>query len=88
MQYADYYRWPYVTVFDSWPDLIEKLQTLDLKKISESMKAFNKIRQAYVLDNWCKIIRSLPKDQPIPSSYEESLKYFDMTSVQIYNKNK
>lgn len=85
LQFADYYRWPYVTVFDSWPDLIQKLQTLDLRKLSDSMRAFNKIRQGYVLDNWCRLLKSLPQEQPIPTSYDEALEYFNMSSIQIFN---
>lgn len=84
MQFADYFRWPYVTVFNSWSDLIVKLKTVDLKKISNSMKEYNKLRQAFMLDNWCRILKSLPKEQPIPKSYQEALSYFNMTTVQIY----
>lgn len=86
IQFADYYRWPFVTVFDSWTDLIEKLLSADLRQISDSMKEFNKIRQAYVLDNWCRIIRDIPpaEDQPISDSFQSALSYFDMNNVQTY----
>ena len=84
LQYADYYRWPFVTVFNSTEDLIEKLESVNLKQISNSMSEFNKVRQAYVLDNWCRIIKSVPKVQPIPNSYDEALSYFNMKTVQIY----
>jgi len=50
------------------------------------MKEYNKVRQAYALDNWCRIIKSLPKEQPIPNSYEEALSYFRMESVENYKK--
>ncbi len=38
LQYADYYQWPFVTVFDSYEDLFTKLKNVDLKRISEKMK--------------------------------------------------
>jgi hypothetical protein len=85
LQFADYYQWPFVTVFESWSHLFELLQTLDLRRISESMRAFNRVRQAYALDDWCRIIKSLPSEQPIPDSYEEALRYFNMSSVQMYS---
>ena len=86
IQFADYYRWPFVTVFNSWSDLIEKLLSADLRQISGSMKEFNKIRQAYVLDNWCRIIRNISpaEDQSIPDSFQSALSYFDMKNVQVY----
>lgn len=48
------------------------------------MRDFNKVRQGYVLDNWCRVIKSIPKYQPIPKNFEEALSYFNMTTVQIY----
>jgi hypothetical protein len=61
VQYADYYQWPFVTVFDSVEDLFFKLKTLDLKQISENMRKFNKYRETDLLDKWCKILRNLPE---------------------------
>jgi len=83
--YADYFQWPYVTVFESWEDLINKLKTLDLKKISDSMKEFNKIREADLLNNWCKILKTKDKTASIPKSYEEALKYFNTDKFQVLN---
>jgi len=79
LQYADYYQWPFVTVFDDWKDLINKLKTLDLKQISKNMERFNQYRESDLLDNWCKIIRKLPDVQKIPDSYEEGIRYFNMS---------
>ena len=84
LKYADYFQWPYVTVFDNYDDLIEKLNTVDLKKISEKMKAYNKIKETDLLDNWCQIIKKTPKFQSIPSNYNEAMNYFNLTNVQIY----
>ena len=84
LKYADFFQWPYVTVFDDFDDLIQKLKTVDLKKISEKMKAYNKIKETDLLDNWCQIIKKTQKFQPIPNSYKEALDYFNITHVQIY----
>ncbi len=79
LQYADYYQWPFVTVFDDWKDLINKLKRLNLKKISQNMGKFNQYRESDLLDNWCKIIRKLPDVQNIPNNYEEGFNYFNMS---------
>ncbi len=79
VQYADYYQWPFVTVFDSVEDLFNKLKTLDLKQISENMRKFNKYRETDLLDNWCKILKKLPEAN-IPSSFQETLNYFEVNS--------
>jgi hypothetical protein len=79
VQYADYYQWPFVTVFDSVEDLFNKLKTLDLKQISENMRKFNKYRETDLLDNWCKILKKLPEAN-IPSSFQEALNYFEVNS--------
>jgi hypothetical protein len=82
LKYSDYYQWPFVTVFRSWQDLVEKLQQFNLTRISENMKWFNGLRETDLLENWCQIIKRLNKTQ-IPSSYNESLKYFNMEDFQV-----
>lgn len=50
------------------------------------MSEFNQVRQAYVLDNWCRVLKRLPTgdtQQPVPESYEQALAYFQMSSVQV-----
>lgn len=84
MKYTDYYRLPFVTIFTSWSDLVDKLQSVDLSQISHSMYEFNKIRQAYVLDNWCRLIKtrlSRRKQQSMPESFEQAVSYFNITNV-------
>ncbi len=51
LQYADYFQWPHVTIFESLPYLIQKLKTINLKDISDKMKRYNKVREANLLDN-------------------------------------
>ena len=82
LQYADYFQWPFITEFESWDDLIYKLKNFDLKKISDSMAQFNKIREADLLNNWCKILKRKDKTASIPKSYEEALKYFNTNEFQ------
>ena len=83
MNFSEYYQMPFVTVFNSWSDLILKLKTTDLKQISENMKNFNKIREADLLDNWCRIIKSKSEKATVPKSYEEALKYFNTDTFTV-----
>ena len=75
LQYADYFDWPHVTVFESWQDLIDKLNRVNLNEISQNMKKFNLVKETDLLDNWCKISRDL-RSPVMPKSYQEALDYF------------
>ena len=75
LQYADYFDWPHVTVFESWQDLIDKLNQVDLNEISQNMKKFNLVKETDLLDNWCKVSRDLISPA-MPKSYQEALDYF------------
>ncbi len=72
-----------MTVFESDEDLLNKLNTLDLRKISENMQDFNKIREADLLSNWCDILKKKDKDSKIPDTYQESLSYFNTQEFQV-----
>jgi len=45
LQFADYYLWPFVTVSDSFEDLMEKLKAADSPRISRKMKTHNLVRE-------------------------------------------
>ena len=75
LRFADYFQWPFVTVFESNEDLVDKLRRLDLKEISEKMKRFNYVKEADLLDNWCRVLKKEDDKAKIPVSYEEALDY-------------
>ena len=81
LSFADYFIWPFVNVFDSVEDLIQKLKMVDFKSISNKMKSYNKIRETSLLENWCQILKKLDSYQPIPETYKKSLEYFDLKSI-------
>jgi len=41
LQWADYYVFPHVILFDSWEDLALKIKSVDLPKISAAMKDYS-----------------------------------------------
>ncbi|RNA21681.1 hypothetical protein BpHYR1_049477 [Brachionus plicatilis] len=45
------------------------------------MKAYNTIRETSLLDNWCRIIKRVEPNQPIPESFEKSLQYFNLSTI-------
>jgi len=55
-QWWDMYVMPHITYFNSLKDLREKLSTMDLRKISENMRAHNQIRKASALKKWAEFI--------------------------------
>lgn len=88
LRYADFYQLPFITAFDSWPDLIEKLDDANrLQNIRDRMRWANRLREADLLENWCRVLKSLqPRgnfSKIMPSSYNKSLDYFGLTSFQV-----
>jgi len=82
LQFADYYLWPFVTTFDSFEDLLQKLKKADLSAISSKMKAHNLVREADLLNNWCQLTKSIVKSPRTPSSYEEALLYYQVKNFE------
>ena len=80
LEFADYFDWPFVTVFESWQDLIDKLNQVNLYEISQNMKKFNLVKETDLLDNWCRLSKGLIAPV-MPKSYQESLNYFGIKSV-------
>jgi len=82
LQLADYYVWPFVTTFDSFEDLLQKLKKADLSAISRKMKAHNLVKETDLLNNWCQITKSIVKSPRTPSSYEEALLYYKVKNFE------
>jgi hypothetical protein len=80
---ADYYEWPYTTVYESLEDLFVKLKLTNFQATSDKMKEFNLIREADLLDNWCKILKKKDVTAKIPKSFDEALKYFETDAFQV-----
>ena len=66
VRFADYYLWPFVTVFDSYEDLTQKLKTADLPGISMKMKAHNLAKETGLFNNWCQLTKSIVKSPRTP----------------------
>jgi len=52
---SDFYNdeWmPHIVYFDSFEDLLNKLQTVNLNEISEKMKTFNSTRKLNIINKW------------------------------------
>jgi len=75
---ADYYMWPFVTVFGSFDDLGEKLKVADLPGISRKMKAHNLFRETNMLNKWCRLTKAIVISPKTPASYEEALAYYNV----------
>lgn len=82
LKYADYYQWPFVNVFRTWRELVDKLRALNLTEVSDNMTWFNRLKEADLLENWCQVLRGLNKTQ-MPRSYDHALKYFNIKDFQV-----
>lgn len=54
--FADWYQWPHVILFDSWDDLVLKLETTDFASVSERMLAHNSNERVQLLEQWLDIL--------------------------------
>ena len=53
---CDYYNFPHVVQFDSWPDLLDKLRRTDLAAVSQKMSRFNAEQKLQLKDTWRTIL--------------------------------
>lgn len=60
LQWADFYTFPHVILFDSWAHLGEVLAGVDLVAVSTAMRAHNDRQAADVADAWAGVLRALP----------------------------
>lgn len=64
IQFADFYQWPHIVLFDSWEDLFRKLVTADLNDIHEKMMAYNAKQEQVLRRQWLDILDSAFHDVP------------------------
>jgi len=57
LNYADYYNFPHIILFDSWEELADKLESTDFRAVSEAMHEYSKYLEAYVISQWKKIFK-------------------------------
>jgi hypothetical protein len=56
IKFADFYQYPFIIYFDSWNDIIEKLNFHDLHNVSSLMKAFNVKDEELIGKKWNTVI--------------------------------
>ena len=59
LQFADFYTWPHIVLFDSLEHLVELLKTTDLKEVFAGMAEFSKQRQSDILHRWETILDTI-----------------------------
>jgi hypothetical protein len=60
LQWADFYVFPHVILFDSWADAAAKLAAADLAAVSAAMRAFSEAQEREVKEQWAALLRGLP----------------------------
>ena len=60
LQWADYYVFPHVILFDSWADLTEQLKTIDLAAVSAKMKVANVRIEKNIVNEWTDVLKQIP----------------------------
>jgi hypothetical protein len=63
LQWADYYVFPHVLLFDSWEHLGELLRGADLPAVSRAMLAHAGALEAQLAQEWGSVLRALPSRQ-------------------------
>jgi hypothetical protein len=74
-QFADFYQWPHVIIFDSWEDLVQKVKTTNFKEVSRKMKEHNAWTKQHLIRKWrLAFHRMFPHKRTIPQDYSEGMK--------------
>ena len=56
IQFADFYQFPHITLFDDWKDLLEKLNVADLNGIRYNMMEYNNQQKKVLKREWNEIL--------------------------------
>ncbi|KAL9643487.1 hypothetical protein ABK040_010101 [Willaertia magna] len=89
LDFCDFYVFPHVTTFNSWAELIEKLESVDLKQISNNMKEFNKKQKEDLKETWSRIKTKIlkysggPGNSKIPPTFEDGLKLYGLPPLGL-----
>lgn len=60
LQWADYYVFPHVILFDSWAHLAEILRDVDLAAVSAAMREHNAREERDIVAAWRDVLGALP----------------------------
>jgi hypothetical protein len=85
LQFADYYRWPHIQTFDSFEDLVEKLDATDFLAVHAKMMEENTRREAKVTAQWQTIACNVPRGNAFPQDYDVAVRELldGATSTQV-----
>lgn len=61
LQWADFYHFPHVILFDSWEGLVNKLAKVDLEAVSKAQLEFSAKQEAEVAEVWREFFRNAPR---------------------------
>ncbi|CAH1799032.1 unnamed protein product [Owenia fusiformis] len=61
LKFSDFYQWPHIVYFDSYKNLIEKLKSTDLRKVSDGMRKYNEKVKTDLTDRWQSILQKTRK---------------------------
>lgn len=56
---ADFYQFPHVTTFESFSDLLEKIEACDLRSVSQEMMKYNEERVKGVSEQWGSVLEGI-----------------------------
>lgn len=59
LQYADFYQWPGIVLFDSWDDLFTKIDESDLDSMHNIMMSYKEEQMNRTLSMWRRILETI-----------------------------
>ena len=76
---CDFYHFPHITYFDSWPDLLAKLRSADLAATSAAMRAANRRLLDELRQQWRRLFLRMfrgapPGSRAVPSDYDAAMR--------------
>ena len=78
--FADFYEWPHITQFSSWPDLMAKLANADLANTSAAMKKYNSETKKELVATWKHLFHRMFNGLP-PAAQQPRQQLLDFDSA-------
>eukprot|EP00775_Hariotina_reticulata_P005751 gene5751-5991_t len=72
-KFAEFYHRPHITTFDSFQDLLNKLDVADFDAIHQRMMVENARLKHQLAVDWNKVLAKVRKGSTIPASYQQAL---------------
>ena len=77
LKFADFYQWPGIIYFDSWEDLLDKIEFANFREASHTMRIYRQEQMSIVRETWKQVFDRVAVHPPAVRKHAFSTKRRD-----------